>query len=275
MSGAFIKAAVIGHPVRHSKSPLIHNYWIEKYALQGSYEAIDLAPVDLAFGIKRLIEEGYSGFNLTVPHKEAAMGLCNEIEEAALRIGAVNTLVVEETGRIRGLNTDSYGFTANIAQKKPGFFMSGKTALVLGAGGAARAVIDGLRAHEVSRILLTNRTREKALALAAGAQDIEVILWEEKDKALAAVEILINTTSLGMSGQPPLTIDLKHLPAEALVSDIVYAPLMTPLLQEAQMRGNPAVTGIGMLLHQARPAFEAWFGVLPDVDETLERMVLR
>lgn len=275
MSESFIKAAVVGHPVKHSKSPLIHGYWIEKYGLKGSYGAVDLAPEELESGIRRLVEEeGYSGFNLTVPHKEAGLRLCDEIDETARRIGAVNTLVVKG-GKIRGMNTDSQGFLLNIEQNSPGFSFAGKTVLVLGAGGAAKAVIGGLRDRGAGRIILSNRTRDKAEALAAVTPGIEVVAWDGKENALSGVDLLVNTTTLGMTGQPPLEIDLEALPYTALVNDIVYAPLMTPLLQAAQARGNPVVTGIGMLLHQARPAFHAWFGVMPEVTKELEDMVLR
>lgn len=282
MNTSYIKAAVIGHPVKHSKSPLIHGYWIGKYGLHGSYGAIDLAPGDLATGIRRLAEEeGYLGFNLTVPHKEAGLALCDEIDGAAAEIGAVNTLVVEEGGRIRGLNTDSYGFVANIEESGAAegngarFSIAGKTALVLGAGGAARAVAAGLKSRGAGRIILSNRTEAKAEALAAALGPCAVVAgWEEKEEALSGVDLLVNTTALGMTGQPPLEIGLGNLPREALVNDIVYAPLMTPILRAAQARGNPVVTGIGMLLHQARPAFAAWFGLMPEVTPELEERVL-
>jgi shikimate dehydrogenase len=268
----FIKAAVIGHPVAHSKSPLIHNHWIEQYRLAGHYNAIDIPPEQLANGTDRLIVEGYTGFNFTIPHKEMACHLCDEMDEAARLIGAVNTMRIEDGRRI-GMNTDAFGFITNIKTARPGFIFTGCTALVLGAGGASRAVIHGLLEEGAAKILLTNRTREKAEMLATAPQ-IEVFDWEDRHDRLGEADLLINTTSLGMSGQPPLDLALALLPKKALVTDIVYAPLQTDLLKKAEIQGNQTVTGIGMLLHQARPAFRAWFGVMPDVTPALERLVL-
>ncbi|MEZ5918384.1 MAG: shikimate dehydrogenase [Alphaproteobacteria bacterium] len=269
---AFIKAAVIGHPVAHSKSPLIHNHWIKQYRLAGHYDAIDIPPDQLANGIKRLIEDGYTGFNFTIPHKERACDLCDELDEAARLIGAVNTMQIKEGHRI-GMNTDAFGFITNIKTVRPGFIFTGCTALVLGAGGAARAVIQGLLEEGAAKILLTNRTREKAEILATVPQ-IEIFDWEDRHDRLDEADLLINTTSLGMSGQPALDLRLALLPKKALVTDIVYAPLHTDLLKKAETQGNQTVTGIGMLLHQARPAFQAWFGVMPDVTPALEKLVL-
>jgi len=281
----FIKAAVIGHPISHSKSPRIHNYWITHYGLAGSYEAIDLPPSELKEGLHRLIEAGYTGFNLTVPHKESVMALCDVVEPRAQAIGAVNTLWVNggiTGGKIHGTNTDVFGFLENIRQtvKKavPEFSFAGKRALVLGAGGAARAIVRGLLDENVAQIFLVNRTRDKAGAL---AQDphfahpaLQVVDWEDRHAALSGMDLLVNTTTLGMRGQPALDLDLSALPQHTVVNDIVYAPLYTPLLQHAQARGNVTVTGIGMLLHQARPAFQKWFGILPEVTSELEAFVL-
>jgi shikimate dehydrogenase len=275
---SFIKAAVIGHPVKHSKSPLIHHYWIKKYGLQGSYEAIDLAPENLESGLKDLIKEGYTGFNFTVPHKEAVMRLCDSIDLNAQSIGAVNTAVVEGK-KLRGMNTDAYGFLTNITESTGGFSFGGKCAVVLGAGGAARAVVSGLIGAGISKIMLLNRTHKHAASLAAslnmGTDIITEINWDDRETILEKADVLINTTSLGMSGNPVLEVDLKNLPQHALVSDIVYAPLMTKLLQDAETRGNKIVTGIGMLLHQARPAFKAWFGVMPEVTDELQERILK
>lgn len=268
----FIKAAVIGHPVAHSKSPLIHNHWIEQYRLAGRYNAIDIPPEQLANGIDRLIGEGYAGFNFTIPHKERACDLCDELDEAARLIGAVNTMRIEGGRRI-GMNTDAFGFITNIKAARPGFVFTGGTALVLGAGGAARAVIHGLLEEGAAKILLTNRTRGKAEMLATAPQ-IEIFDWEDRHDRLGEADLLINTTSLGMSGQPALDLSLALLPKKALVTDIVYAPLQTDLLKKAEIQGNQTVTGIGMLLHQARPAFQAWFGIMPDVTPVLEKLVL-
>ncbi len=274
-----VKAAVIGHPIKHSKSPLIHNYWIKKYGLSGTYEAIDLSPENLESGLKNLIDDGYTGFNFTVPHKESMLKLCDDLDNTAEIIGAVNTVAVRG-GKIFGMNTDSFGFLANIRQNHPDFEFDLGPALVLGAGGAARAVISGLIGMRVPQIILTNRTRDKAEALAQdmgfGTEDmIRVVDWEGLAEALDHTNLLINTTSLGMDGQPSLEMDLIALPSSALVNDIVYAPLYTDLLTAAKERGNPVVTGIGMLLHQARPAFKEWFGLMPDIDEELQELILK
>jgi shikimate dehydrogenase len=268
----FIKAGVIGHPIGHSKSPLIHNYWIKKYGLSGSYEAIDIAPEDLADGLKRLVDKGYSGFNFTIPHKELVVALCDEVDAHAQAIGAVNTVAVRD-GKLLGMNTDGFGFIQNINAHGPAFDYGAGPAVVLGAGGAARAVIEGLLHAGAGEIILTNRTRSKAEALADDAR-ITVVDWDARSDVLDGAGMLVNTTALGMAGQLALEIDVSALPQEALVTDIVYAPLDTNLLQNARAYGCVTVSGIGMLLHQARPAFEAWFGVLPAVDSALDEMVL-
>tara|TARA_X000001036_G_scaffold95935_1_gene88652 strand:+ start:240 stop:1073 length:834 start_codon:yes stop_codon:yes gene_type:complete len=273
----FIKAGVIGHPIKHSKSPLIHNHWIEQYGLSGRYEAIDIHPDQLAVRLKDLIEnEDYKGFNLTIPHKELVLDICDEITSQASAIGAVNTITVKE-GKILGSNTDGFGFAENIKLNAPNFDFTKGTSVILGAGGAARACIAALIEEGAPRILLLNRTREKAEKLKkdlSALDVIEIIDWEERHAALEAINLLVNTTALGMESQRELELDLSALPQNALVNDIVYAPLYTKLLREAQAQGNDVVTGIGMLLHQARPAFKQWFGVMPQVDKKLEEMVL-
>lgn len=273
---AFIRAAVIGHPIAHSRSPLIHNYWIRHYGLEGAYEAIDIDPAALEARLKDLATEGYSGFNVTVPHKESVMKLCATLDSLAVEIGAVNTVCVRPGG-LHGMNTDAYGFIENIRQHAPGFQFAGKTAVILGAGGAARAAIVALRKENIGRIILLNRTRIKAEALVAeiGAGCTVAMEWERRPPILEMADLLVNTTSLGMNGQPSLDIDLAPLPLPAIVNDIVYAPLLTPLLLAAKLRGNPVVTGIGMLLHQARPALQAWFGLMPEVTAELEELILR
>lgn len=269
-----VKLGVIGHPIGHSKSPLIHNHWIEQYGLSGSYEAIDIPPADLATELPRLVEQGYTGFNLTIPHKELALNLCDEIDNMARAIGAVNTIAVRG-GRVIGINTDAFGFIENIKQNAPDFDFTRGKAVVLGAGGAAKAAIYGLLQRGADDIVVLNRTKEKAEALTKmNPARITALDWGRRNDALAEANLLVNTTSLGMAGQPVLDINLFALPQTALVNDIVYSPLMTLLLEDAQARGNPVVTGIGMLLHQARPAFQKWFGILPDVDEALIQKVL-
>jgi len=269
-----MKAAVIGRPITHSKSPLIHRHWLERYDLRGSYDAVDIRPENLSYQLKQMVEEeGYTGLNVTVPHKEAVLPLCDELDEAAQAIGAVNTIVIEE-GKIKGRNTDAFGFTENIKTALPDFKFSDGPAYVLGAGGAAKAVLYALLKEGASEIYLSNRTRERAEDLAAVSPDrIKVADWDDFTN-LQHCHFLVNTTSLGMQYKPPLEIDLSSLNTQTIVNDIVYAPLMTSFLQQSKMRGNKIVTGIGMLLHQARPAFEAWTGIMPEIDEELEEKVL-
>lgn len=268
-----IKAAVIGHPVSHSKSPLIHNYWIEKYGLNATYGTRDIAPENLQPEIKKLIEEDFAGFNVTIPHKESIFELCDVLDERAKKAAAVNTVQIKD-GKLYGTNTDIFGFTHNILQKADENIFSGPCGII-GAGGAARAAIIALVEQGAPEIRITNRTKERAENLKNVAPDkIEIIDWEKRSEMLDGLSLLVNTTSLGMKGQPPLDISLNALPKTAAVCDIVYAPLYTPLLRQAEERGNTVITGIGMLLHQARPAFESWFGVLPDMDGALQNLVL-
>lgn len=268
------KAGVIGHPINHSKSPLIHNHWIAAYGLEGEYRAVDIAPEDLEAGVKRLIEEDYTGFNVTIPHKQTIMELCADLDDTARAIGAANTITVWD-GKLYGSNTDAFGFIQNLKTTLPDIKFGSDKIVVLGAGGAARAIVYGLMEEGADNIVITNRTEEKSYDIQnMGPDKITVAHWDDRSIALEGAALLINTTALGMSGKAPLEIDLSALPIEAAVSDIVYAPLMTPLLQQAKDRGNPYVTGIGMLLHQARPAFQKWFGILPDVTPALEEKVL-
>lgn len=280
----FVKTAVIGHPIAHSKSPLIHNTWLQEYGLKGSYEAIDVPPEMLGSEVGRLIEQGYSGFNVTLPHKIEIMPYCEGLDTKAMVIGAVNTVTILG-GKLYGSNTDAFGFSQNILevcqyQNWNDWSFAGGRAVVLGAGGAARAVVYALQEHGVPSIVVLNRTQEKAQELAqqmntvTAPDQITVLPWEERSNALADANLIVNTTSLGMTGRPPLDIDLSLAPISAIVTDIVYAPLFTDLLKQAQQRGLRYVTGIGMLLHQARPGFEIWNGVMPDVTQELAEKVL-
>ncbi len=273
MNKAPIKAGVIGHPISHSKSPLIHGHWIKAYGLSGSYEAIDIAPENLKSGILDLAAKGYAGLNVTIPHKQAVMALCDDVDDVARMIGAINTIKIENN-KLYGTNTDAFGFIENL--KSHGHAID-KTqpAIVLGAGGAARAVVYGLLHDGYQNILITNRTIEKAKDIAQmDGRKVFAIDWSHRTQAIKDARLLVNTTALGMTGKETLDIDLSNLPASCVVCDIVYVPLMTDLLTRSQARGNPIVTGIGMLLHQARPAFQAWFGVMPDVDDALLKKVL-
>jgi shikimate dehydrogenase len=270
----FTKAGVIGHPIHHSKSPIIHNHWIAQHSLQGEYKAVDIAPENLQNGIQDLIVEGYAGFNVTIPHKQEIFKLCAEVDGTAKAIGAVNTVVIRD-GKLFGTNTDAFGFIENVKSQAFGVDFAHKPCVVLGAGGAARAIIYGLIEAGAEKIILTNRTIEKAQDVATLNKNIvEVVDWNKRSDVLKGAGFLVNATALGMKGKDALEIDLSGLPKEAAVSDIVYAPLMTDLLQQAERNGHQIVTGIGMLLHQARPAFERWFGVLPVVTAELEQKVL-
>ncbi len=273
MTGRFVKTGVIGHPISHSKSPLIHGYWIEKHGLFGAYEAIDFAPETLKQGVLDLVDRGFSGFNVTVPHKVSIMDLCDELSDGARVIGAVNTVNIVD-GKLIGSNTDGFGFIENIKTYAPHDWNFEGKAVVLGAGGAALAVVHALLEQGMSEVIILNRTLKKAEAICAkfGGKPVARV-WSERDEHIRDAHLIVNTTSLGMKGQPALEIDLKDVQG-ALVNDIVYAPLMTDLLLQAEQYGLPFVTGIGMLLHQARPGFELWHGVLPDVDEKLEKIVI-
>jgi len=265
------KAAVIGYPVAHSLSPRLHNYWLKKYNIAGEYTAIEVLPENLSEFIKSLDKNGFCGVNVTIPHKENVINLMYEAETLAWRVGAVNMITVKD-GRLFGYNTDSYGFVENIMLN-----ITGKNkAIVLGAGGAAKAVVYALYNIGFQRIIIANRTKDKAEKLSDNwhYNGIEVADWENRSEILQDADLLVNTTSLGMTGKGDLEINLEKLPKTALVTDIVYNPLITPLLAQAKARGNPIVDGLGMLLHQAVPAFEAWFGVRPVVDEELRKYIL-
>ncbi len=273
------KAGVMGWPVKHSLSPALHGHWLKRYGIDGSYEAWPVRPEDLPDAICRLRDEGCQGTNLTVPHKETAMALVDAVDETARRIGAVNTLVLRDDGTLAATNTDAYGLVENIRATAPsaasGNF-GGRAAVILGAGGAARAAVVGLADLGVREIRIVNRTLERAQVLTGlgGDSDTRAVDWEERAAALSGAGLLVNTTTLGMDGQPPLEISLSELPGDAVVNDIVYAPLETPLLAAARARGNPVVDGLGMLLHQARAGFREWFGVDPQVDDELRTAVL-
>src|SRR5215475_5968506 len=265
-------ACVIGWPIGHSRSPLIHNYWIKEHGLDAEYRREAVPPGELAAFVANLSERGYVGANVTVPHKEAVLAL-SEPDDRARAVGAANTLWLDG-GRLRATNTDVEGFIANLDAGAPGWDRSLASALMLGAGGAARAVVFGLLERGIGRICLANRTAERAAVLRAkfGSQ-IEPVAWSDMDSLLTDAGLLVNTTSLGMAGQPPLPVDLAPLPAGAVVSDLVYAPLETALLTAARARGLRAVDGLGMLLHQAVGGFQRWFGVRPQVTKALRALV--
>lgn len=275
LSGKARVAGVMGWPVSHSRSPRLHGFWLREHGIDGAYVPLPVRPEDFAAAVRALPKLGFAGANVTVPHKEAALAACDAVSALARRIGAVNTLVCRPDGSLYGDNTDGFGFLENLRAGCPGWRPEAGPAVVLGAGGAARAVVAALLDAGCPQVRLTNRTRDRAAELAAdlgGA--IEVVAWEERSAALADAGLLVNTTTLGMTGAPPLDLALEALPASALVTDIVYAPLVTDLLARAQARGNAVVDGLGMLLHQGRPGFEAWFGVRPEVTPALRAAVL-
>jgi shikimate dehydrogenase len=264
------RACVIGWPVEHSRSPLIHRYWLKTYGLAGAYEKEAVKPEDLPAFLGGLGGRGFAGANVTLPHKEAALRLAAVADEAARTIGAANTLWLDEAGRLNASNTDAYGFMTNLNAVAPGWNEGRRPAMVLGAGGAGRAVLHGLLAEGASRILLANRTAGRAQELAdAFGPAVTVVDWRERDHALLGCGLLVNATSLGMTGKEALDLDLALLPSDAAVADLVYSPLETRLLAAARGRDNRAVDGLGMLLHQAVPGFERWFGVRPEVTDEL------
>ena len=272
LTGNAALAGVMGWPISHSRSPRLHGYWLEQYGIDGAYVPLAVAPDRFGDALKGLQAAGFRGVNVTVPHKEAAFRACDTIDPDAKRIGAINTILFGDDGSVQGSNTDAFGFIENIRQTAD---WPGGVAVVLGAGGAARAICVALIDAGATEIRLINRTKSRAEDLSNEFGNIiRVYDWENRSDAQIDASLLVNSTSLGMTGQPPLDIDLDHLPASAIVNDIVYAPLETPLLAAARKRGNIIVDGLGMLLHQARPGFEAWFGTAPAVTDALRNFVL-
>lgn len=268
-------AGVIGWPVRQSLSPRLHGYWLQRHGIDGAYVALPVRPSDFSAVLQCLPRMGFRGANITVPHKEAAASLVADLDETARGAGAVNTVVAGEAGRLQGRNTDVEGFLDNLDAAVPGWRQRTRRAVVIGAGGAARAVGYGLVQAGIDEIVLCNRTRERAETLAKGfGRQATILDWEARADGLEDTDLLVNTTTQGMVGNEPLDLSLVRLPTAALVTDIVYKPLLTPLLAEAQRRGNPTVDGLGMLLHQAKAGFEAWFGTRPVVDDRVREFVL-
>lgn len=273
MAETFRKAFVVGHPVAHSRSPIIHGFWLDRLGIAGSYERIDVAPADIRTFLAALPQSGFAGGNVTIPHKEAAFAAAASIDPAAELIGAANTLWLED-GRLCAANTDAPGFAADLDQRAPGWRDAG-TALVLGAGGAARAILFALREAGIGDIRLVNRTVARARELADRfGPGISAHGWEAIDELAAEAALVVNTSALGMHGDGDVPVDVSRLPAHALVTDIVYTPLQTPLLAAAAARGLRTLDGLGMLLHQAVPGFERWFGVRPQVSEELRALVV-
>ena len=262
----FVLAGVMGWPVAHTRSPAIHNHWIAQYSLKGAYVQLPVQPQNLEAAIRGLPALGFAGCNITVPHKVNAMQLMDTLHPAARRVAAINTVVVQADGSLLGMNNDGYGYIQSLRDAQPGWRGDAGPALVVGAGGAARAIVVALLDEGAPEVRLCNRTQEKAQALKDAFGDrVTVVPWAERNSAMAGVRLLVNTTTQGMHGQPALDVALDDLPAEALVSDAIYIPLETPLLAAARQRGHQTVNGLGMLLNQARPAFQAWFGVQPEL----------
>lgn len=269
-----VKACVIGWPIEHSRSPLVHGYWLTKYGIDGRYTKEAVSADKLSDFVKAMAAEGYAGCNVTVPHKEAVLALADHADDTARAIGAANTLWFEN-GTLFATNTDTYGFMTHLDTSAPGWSDGLEAAAVLGAGGAARAVLKGLVDNGVGEIRLFNRTAARAEALAERFGSAVVPAdWETRSDALKDCGLLVNTTSLGMTGGLPLALDLGALRDGAVVADIVYAPLETALLAQARARGLRAVDGLGMLLHQAVPGFQKWFGVEPAVTAELRAVIV-
>ncbi|WP_339640592.1 shikimate dehydrogenase [Jannaschia helgolandensis] len=266
-------AGVIGDPIAQSRSPRLHGHWLRRYEIDGHYVPLHVTRDMLSQTLETLPKLGFQGLNVTIPHKEAVFRLANDVTERARSVEAANTLTFRD-GRILADNTDGIGFIANLRQQAP-VWQVNAPALVLGAGGAARGIVAALLNEGVPRVTIVNRTAARAQTLAdLFDRRVRTMPWEMASPALADHGLLVNTTSLGMTGQPPLVLDLSALHADTTVSDIVYTPLMTPLLKDAQDRGATVVEGLGMLLHQAVPGFTEWFGVVPDVDDELRAAVL-
>ena len=269
---SFGLAGIIGMPVAHSRSPVIHNHWLAEHGLPGRYVLLPVKPERLADALKGLVALGFRGCNVTTPHKQAVMPLLDHVDPMATKIGAVNTIVVEADGTLRGFNNDGNGFVQGLRDEKPDWRADDGPIVVIGAGGAARAILVALAAQGAKEIRLCNRTRGTADALAAAlGGPITVVPWAERGQALEGASTLINATTQGSAGKAPLDLELHALPRDAIVGDAIYVPPVTPLLAAAKARGNRTVNGLGMLLNQARPAFQAWFGVMPSITPALRQ----
>jgi shikimate dehydrogenase len=280
LSGKARLAGVIGWPVGHSLSPRLHGHWLQRHGIDGAYLPLPVRPDDIELAFRALPRLGFLGWNVTLPHKEAAFRLVDGHDPSALRTGAVNTVMVDADGRTRGYSTDGGGFLANLRAQASGWRPQAGPAVLVGCGGAARAVAVALLDAGVPELRLTNRTADRALALKEvlerdfPAAAIVVLPWEARAAALEGAALCVNTTSLGMKGQPPLDLDLSALPLASPVADLVYVPLETELLAAARRRGHPVVDGLGMLLHQAVPGFAHWGGVTPEVDAAARGVLL-
>jgi shikimate dehydrogenase len=270
----FLLAGVMGWPVMHSRSPMLHNYWFKRHNLAGTYVPLAIRPEGLAAALRALHPLGFAGCNLTIPHKEQAMTIVDEVDTLAKSIGAISCVVARADGSISGTNNDCYGFIHNIRQELPAWRADAGPIVVIGAGGGSRAVCYGLAQEGAREIRVVNRTLARAKGIAGEfGGPIKALPWEQRHEALEGAAMVVNTTSCGMVGQPLLDIRLDKLPKSALAADIIYIPLETPFLAAARKRGNRTVNGLGMLLNQGRPAWKAWFGIEPEVTAELRAMV--
>jgi shikimate dehydrogenase len=269
------KACVIGWPIAHSRSPLIHNHWLKTLGIEGAYEKVAVEPEKAGGFLRNLEANGYAGCNVTIPHKEAAYAVMDDVDGTARKLGAVNTVYIRG-GKLHGTSTDGEGFLANLQSAVPSLVLKGQKIVILGAGGSARSIVPSLQGAGAGHIVIVNRSLDRAEKLRSDmGPGIEARQWRDRAVALRETAILINTTSLGMKGQPDLEIDLAPLPKTAVVADIVYVPLETGFLRAARVAGYRTVGGLGMLLHQAVRGFELWFGVRPMVTPELEQIVMR
>jgi shikimate dehydrogenase len=274
VSREFLLAGVMGWPVMHSRSPALHNHWFARHGLAGAYVPLAVEPDGLAAALRALAPLGFSGCNLTIPHKERALTIVDTVDPVAQRIGAISCVVVRPDGTLAGTNNDAFGFLHNVLQQQPEWRADAGPIAVIGAGGGARAIVYSVAERGAREVRVINRTLARAEALAREfGSPVTAIAWAERHRALEGISMLVNTTSQGMVGQDPLDLDLDALPMTALVCDIVYIPLETPLLGAARRRGNRTVDGLGMLLHQARPAWKAWFGLEPTVTPELRALI--
>jgi shikimate dehydrogenase len=278
ISGTTRLAGIVGWPVAHSRSPTLHGFWLGETGVDGAYLPLPVRPQHIEQALRALPILGFRGCNLTIPHKQTALAVVDRVEPLARRIGAVNTIVIGPDGMLEGRNTDAFGFFESLHDAIPIWEAAAGPAAILGAGGAARAVVTALSDAGVTEIRLVNRTLAHAEAIASDLAtpdtSITIYSWEEVGAALRHAGLLVNATSLGMAGEPPLTLDLAPLPPSSPVVDIVYVPLETDLLAAARRRGHPVVDGLGMLLHQGRPGFEAWFGTPVKVTRELRAAIL-
>ena len=268
-------AGVIGFPIAHSKSPKLHGYWLNRYEIAGHYIPMEIAPDNLEEVLRALPKAGFVGLNVTIPHKERVLAIADQVTDRAALMGAANTLVFGKDGKIHADNTDGYGFLENLRQGASGWSADSGPAAVIGAGGAARAIVSALIDAGAPEIRLSNRTKTRAEALRQEfGVKVTVYDWVQAGNMMEGAATIVNTSSLGMTGKPEMRIPLDGLSSDAVVTDLVYSPLETKLLAEAKNAGCTTVDGLGMLLYQAAPGFERWFGVRPDVDEALRQAVL-